>query len=322
VSATELDQRTEEARLPSALAAAQEPLDGLALLCQVGAEDGLECWLLAAESDLWHGYLFSRVPVDGSMIQSHMRSLAERYRQRVPQALTRAAPSGLFPVQSSYEESGAVAHTWPAWRDFDLVLAQETIGILRVGVLDESAAPNWDRARRLCALAVPYLAYLLTHCQDTGQALLDPVTGVYSRAYFHDQLSREVRRAATYCCELSLIVVQVVPPAREGQVTTRALKQCARLLSDNTRRTDICGRLGPARFGILLPHTGARNALMAAARLEELVAQDCEVSRSCALRIGISGWNLQGPDERELIDQANEAARMAADGQGGPFLYV
>ncbi|MCX7599061.1 MAG: hypothetical protein N2512_09375, partial [Armatimonadetes bacterium] len=56
---------------------AESPLDALGMLCEAGMEHGLDAWLFACDRDIWHGYLYSYLPVRGAVIQQHMAGLAE-----------------------------------------------------------------------------------------------------------------------------------------------------------------------------------------------------------------------------------------------------
>ncbi|MCD6351208.1 MAG: GGDEF domain-containing protein [Armatimonadetes bacterium] len=321
--AFELTEETrQQYRLPPALAAAADPLDTLVVLGQTGARRGLDFWLLGAEADVWHGYVYSKEPVDTGAVQLHLREMAERFLTLRPQATAQPGPSGVFPLMTAFEVSGEVAADCAEVRDFEISLGGNLFALLRVGLLQPEAQPDWQEAGHLVELATPYLAYLLARQEEDEQALRDPLTGVYSRAYFNDQLAREVQRSAAYACQLSLLVIELVPARGRGAVSLQAIKRCAEVLRKNTRRTDVTARVGPARFAILMPHTGSRDALMAADRLSEIVERERDEAEGFTMSIGISGWNLQGPDAAELMDQATEAARMASQGTGGPFLYV
>jgi diguanylate cyclase (GGDEF)-like protein len=321
VPATVFKQNVDSDRLVAALSAAQDPLDGLAILYDAGSQFGLNCWLLCAEDDSWHGYLFSRSPVAAQHTQEHVQSLSDVYRSLVSDACARPAPSGRFPVQAACEEAEPVCFSWETCRDYELRVGEQLVGLLRTGSLHRTGHTMWEQANSLVAIASPHLAHLLTRCEDGNAAIFDPLTGLYSRAYFYDQLAREVRRAACYCCEISLLMIDVVPMG-SATVTARALKGVARLLATCTRRTDICARLASDRFAVLMPHTGSRQALIAATRIKEGMKTDLEAFQTMRVRIGVSGWNCHGPDATELLNQASEAARMAGEAEGGPFLYL
>lgn len=322
MSASRIDDAGVATELAAELSAARDVTDALEVLFRFGLDAGVDVWLLAAESDLWHGYVFASHPVDGGLIQDHMTELAERFRALCPEARTLSAPSGIYPVRIACERLGETMGAIVLSQDFEVQVAGELLGLVRVGSAEGGTEPDWELVSSMMEVAAPYLAYLLRGNGSDEQGLLDPLTGLYSRSYFADQLKREVRRAASYCAELSLMVVDVHPRQPGLPVAAHALRALARTLTEHTRKTDICARMGPARLAVLMPHSGAREALKAASRIEETINSDPDIVRDHAVSIGISGWNLQGPDETRLLEQAAEAARLAAQGPGGPFVYA
>jgi diguanylate cyclase (GGDEF)-like protein len=306
------------------VADAHTPVDALATLYQAGRDDGLEAWLCAAPAEHFCGYAYSGRPMAGSLLQGSMAELAGQFAAHAQGA--DCSPVGhVFPVQEGCAQRDEPATHWHHHRDYEVRIAGEIAGLLRVGSLSHDRGPNWRRAQDLVALASPYLAYLITRgVHGSASGLLDPVTGLYSAAYFDDQLKREVERAASYYAELCLMVVDITPrgggPAAIDDV---AMRLVAQVLASQTRRTDFGARLGASRFALLMPQTGARDALSAAGRLEKEILAADSLSQAYKVYIGISGWNLQGPDEGELFRQADEAARLAAAyNHEGPFLYV
>jgi len=301
--------------------AAQSPIDALQILCEAGMERGLDVWLLAGDRDIWHGYLYSYLPIRGTVVQTHMAGLAEYYRRVAPEALCLRPASRLYPVQTASSRPEPMADAWTVFRTYDIRVGAELVGLLRVGSLTSGADADWEWAAKTAVGVGPTLAYLMTNSPSQCLGLLDPVTGLYNAAYFHDQLQREALRAASYGSELALVVIDV-EPRTEAEVGPGVLREMAQMLAAHTRRTDICARLGPARLAILMPHTAKRDALLAAIRLDQCISGHEALGREYKLRLGVSGWNLEGPDEGELLRQAEEAAHRAAlQDHEGPFLY-
>lgn len=305
----------------TALSSAQSPIEALERLCEAGMEHGLDVWLLAGDKDIWHGYLYSYFPIRGTVVQAHMAGLAEYYRRVAPDALCLRPASRLYPVQTACSRPQPMADAWTVFRTYDVRVGGELLGLLRVGSLTRSAEADWDWAAKTAAAVGPTLAYLMTHTPSQCLGLLDPVTGLYNAAYFHDQLQREVLRAASYGSELALVVIDVEPRA-DAVVGPEVLREVSQMLAAQSRRTDICARLGPNRLAVLMPHTAKRDALLAAIRLDQLISGHEALGQKYKLRLGVSGWNLEGPDEGELLRQAEEAAHRAAlQDHEGPFLY-
>jgi diguanylate cyclase (GGDEF)-like protein len=97
------------------------------------------------------------------------------------------------------------------------------------------------------------------------QVLRDPMTGLYGRAHFDDQLRREVDLSTREHREFALVFVEIDPisaAAREmGEgAQDRILEALGRLLRSNTRAMDASCRLGDNRFAILLSGVGLATA--------------------------------------------------------------
>ncbi len=309
--------------LPTRLASAVMPLDGVLVLLEAGQPVGLDAWLLAAEADIWHGYLFSAWPIKGAEIQRHMEELAKAYMNHKPGVRINKLPSGVYAVQTGCLDEREPIEQWTVHRDYLITVADEPVAILRCGSLaGEDSEQMWRAADQITSAASAAIARLLTLGDRASNVLLDPLTGLYGPAFFYDQLRREVRRAAAYAVQLSLMIVKL--RSRTGvPISAHALREFARIISANTRRTDIAARIGPHEVAVLMPHTSTRDALNAADRLYNELKQAKVSNGHYTVHIGISGWNIHGPDEEELLRQAAEAAEAAAVNElEGPFVHV
>lgn len=305
----------------SLVAEAECPIDALRMLCEAGMERGVDVWLLACDRDIWHGYLYSYLPLRGTVVQQHMAGLADYYRHLVPDALCLRPASRIYPVQTAYSCPEPTADAWNVFRTHEIRAGRRLQALLRVGSLANGADVDWGWAVSTIAAVGPTLVHLATTHPSQCLGLLDPTTGLYNAAYFHEQLQREALRAASYGAELALVVIDV-EPVDNGHDLGTALREIGQMIAANSRRTDTCARLGPARLAILMPHTTKRNALLAAMRLDQMISSQETLASKYKVRFGVSGWNLDGPDEGELLRQAEEAAHRAAmQDHQGPFLY-
>jgi diguanylate cyclase (GGDEF)-like protein len=114
----------------------------------------------------------------------------------------------------------------------------------------------------------------------SDQALRDPITGLYRRAHFDDQLRREVDLSTREHREFALVFIEIDPPPTKVKVLGEAgerslLGALGRLLRSGTRAMDAsCGH-GERRFAVLLSGVGLATAH---ARMEGL-------RRKCASQI-------------------------------------
>jgi diguanylate cyclase (GGDEF)-like protein len=143
---------------------------------------------------------------------------------------------------------------------------------------------------------------------------IDPVTGVLSQQSVLHRLQEEVARSQRYGGDLSVLLIDVdatlAPEAeaaaqRWGNVVDHSvLRVIGDSLSQNLRQMDGAGRHGKDAFLVLLPETGAEEALHAGARLGQLIGQAIEkkaLTMDQALpvdRRGASGWIPPAEDRR------------------------
>jgi len=144
----------------------------------------------------------------------------------------------------------------------------------------------------------------------------DPLTGALLPGEWHRLLADEDARIHRY--ERSATVVLVELDGLDGFVATlgqdaadRVLPALADTITRHARTVDAVARLGPGRFGVLLPETGEVEAVNYVERIRGL----CELwleSGAIALRLAI-GWASSSPD-RTMADAYSEAQeRMYAE---------
>ena len=103
-------------------------------------------------------------------------------------------------------------------------------------------------------------------------SLIEPLTGLYSLAFFDRRLKEEFRRARRYKKDLSVVVVQinnlVKIEATFGQnLSNYIVMKMANGLLNKTRSEDIIAFSTEGRFYIILPETGLQGAFLEAERI-------------------------------------------------------
>ncbi len=99
----------------------------------------------------------------------------------------------------------------------------------------------------------------------SDQALRDPITGLYRRAHFEDQLRREVDLSTREHREFAVVFIEIDPlPAKVralGEAGERSLLEAVgRLLRSGTRAMDASCRHSERRFAVLLSGVGLATA--------------------------------------------------------------
>lgn len=157
--------------------------------------------------------------------------------------------------------------------------------------------------------------------ETSNNTLHDPLTGVYNRIYFEDQLNNELQRAARYHRPLSILLLDIdkfkkVNEDFGHQIGDRVLCELSQILKQNVRTVDIVARFGDDKFIILLPETKKTQAKNLAERIlrnvkkydffkEELNVQELTAS------IGVAGFPEDAGMTSEIIDKVNKALRQA-----------
>lgn len=156
------------------------------------------------------------------------------------------------------------------------------------------------------------------------QSVRDPLTGVYNRNHFEEQLRREVDLSMREHREFALVSVQVDGyselVARYGQSGgERVLQALGRLLRGNTRAMDAPCRLGEDRFAVVLSGVGLATAH---SRMEN-VRRQCEAQivmlegeeLRFTVSMGVASFPHTTQEQQVLLDAA-DAALLEARNRG------
>ena len=171
------------------------------------------------------------------------------------------------------------------WRRTELEVGDEEL--VRLEGLTGALAPALDNAFRF----------------DEVRRLadLDPLTGLHSRRFLHEALSRECSRARRYERRLSLILLRV-----DATVTTALLKEAGERLGAAIRGADVVCHLENGRFAVLLPEAALADAERAYRRLQFAVGSKLAAEGPPGLPAGIV--ELRSDDDPVSLLQRAESA--------------
>jgi two-component system cell cycle response regulator len=107
-------------------------------------------------------------------------------------------------------------------------------------------------------------------------AVTDPLTGLYNRAYFHEALGVEFRRAQRYKHPMTLVLLDLdhfkqVNDTLGHSAGDEALRETSKRLRQTARSTDVVARHGGEEFAMILPETDLEQGLIAAERFRAAV---------------------------------------------------
>lgn len=136
------------------------------------------------------------------------------------------------------------------------------------------------------------LEQLLEHSRL--EARTDPLTGLWNRRAFDEQLVLQSAIARRYATPLTLAVIdadqlKAINDQSGHPSGDRALRQVADILRRTVRESDFAARLGGDEFAILFVQTDSQGAIAAAERCAQRVAQAelPDASSPVPLRISI-----------------------------------
>jgi len=196
--------------------------------------------------------------------------------------------------------------------------SQETMGALAVfwRSRPSPAALHADVLGELALAAAVALANERVFGETREAAARDPLTGLYNRRIFHDELARAIGAAHRYPTSLTVLVFDVDDFKRvntelghlEGD---RILTVVADVLLRCSRAADVPGRAGGDEFAVVLPHSTVDDAARLYTRLVSGVrAATASVPLPILLSAGCA--DLQpGEGADELYGRADEALRIA-----------
>ena len=146
---------------------------------------------------------------------------------------------------------------------------------------------------------------------EAQQALAsrDPLTELFNHREFHEQLGRELERCRRHGGELSVVMLDVddfkhVNDTGGHAEGDRVLIAVASALGGAIRGEDLAFRVGGDEFALLLPATGAREAIRVAERAGEAIS---ELPGRVGISYGIGEWPSDGPSKETVLARADSS---------------
>jgi diguanylate cyclase (GGDEF)-like protein len=178
----------------------------------------------------------------------------------------------LYGVRRVIKEPGSIA-VIPLSKD------GRTLGAL-VLEAEETGALTQDEARPLTVLGAVVagsLELVWQFAEVDKRARTDPLTGLWNRLHFGEQLQRTLAEADRYGTPVSLVLVDIdhfkkVNDTWGHEAGDTVLRQVSRLVQEGVRAVDICVRYGGEEIAMLLAQTDSERAVEVAERLRERIA--------------------------------------------------
>ncbi|HHJ17864.1 MAG TPA: EAL domain-containing protein [Gammaproteobacteria bacterium] len=198
----------------------------------------------------------------------------------------------------------------------------------------DSAAPILDQMGHLIGVVMVF--HDVGHARKLArqlsyQARHDPLTGLYNRREFENQLAEMLESARSQgrqhaVCYIDLDQFKVVNDICGHSAGDELLRQLAEILHTQVREADILARLGGDEFGVLLTHCNVEQAIRIAENIRSEVRDFRflyeDRSFKVGASIGIVAITRESHSTSELMSAADIACYAAKDsGRNRVHLY-
>jgi diguanylate cyclase (GGDEF)-like protein len=164
-------------------------------------------------------------------------------------------------------------------------------------------------------------------------SFLDPLTHLYNRRYFENQLEKEILRSRRSGNPFSLLMIDLDGFKNYNDRFLHsagdiALQEFASILSDSIREVDTASRLGGDEFSILLVESGAEGARDLAKRVIDrsrnhlLPGIDNHRTERLSACVGIAAFPADSFDKKDLVLKADRALSMAKNQGSGKVCLI
>lgn len=147
-------------------------------------------------------------------------------------------------------------------------------------------------------------------------ASIDKLTNIYNRRMIDEFLNKEIEKEKRHSNGLSVILIDIdhfknVNDTYGHQMGDIVLSQIAKLITENSRKSDIQGRFGGEEFIVICPQTTCKQALVLAekirASVENFIFEQIGIK---TISLGISSFE-ENDTEEDLIKKADIALYQA-----------
>ena len=198
-----------------------------------------------------------------------------------------------------------------------IIVQNEVVAVVNMSHSRASAFDE-EAVQRLAVMMLPLTAVAMKTVllrESERLAVTDTVTSLYNKRHFDKNLESEVGKAKRYGHKVSVVVLDVdAPRERRGRsaVGDDFLVDMGRILKRSARGTDCVARYGGEEIRILLPHTDAAEAKVAAERLRHVVEEQVQPRRrKLTVHVGVATYPVDANDSITLNVRAEPAATAA-----------
>jgi len=152
------------------------------------------------------------------------------------------------------------------------------------------------------------------------------LTDIFNRLEINKRLKNEIETAKRYNIPLSVIYFDIdhfkkINDTYGHEKGDFVLKEIARLITLNLRKTDIFGRWGGEEFLIVLPFTDLKNAFKLAEKLRKIIENYNFNGIKVTISFGVAEFN-KNDNTDTLINRADKALYQAKESGRNRVVYI
>jgi diguanylate cyclase (GGDEF)-like protein len=196
-----------------------------------------------------------------------------------------------------------------------------------IAVLVVAVLVAWTFLRPFDDLARSQAQLEVLYREAREDSLHDGLTGLGNHRSFQEELDRQLELFRRHKVPVALLLIdlddlKVVNDAEGHPAGDRLLVAMANSIRDVLRYGDRAFRIGGDEFAVILPHTDAPEALIAANRLRHFCLRPPAGERAIVFSGGISSVPLLAADRAVLVRQADAALyRCKRSARGSVAVY-
>jgi diguanylate cyclase (GGDEF)-like protein len=223
----------------------------------------------------------------------------------------RSTAQNLYGVGRTVRDPGSVAIV-PIVRDRRVLGAL----VLESDIVDYFSKEEARPLSVLLAVAASSLELAWSYQEVDKRSRTDPLTGLFNRMHFGEQLQGRLDEADRYGRAVSLVLVDVdhfkaVNDSFGHEAGDAVLRHVSRILQEGVRNVDVCVRYGGEEIALLLSQTGTTEAVEVAERLRERIASTAAFHKGAPITVTASFGVATYPESITERDQLFPAADKA-----------
>jgi diguanylate cyclase (GGDEF)-like protein len=198
----------------------------------------------------------------------------------------------------------------------------EVIGVLSISSPETAAFTDDDQL--LCKLLANCCVPPIERARLRRLAMFDDLTMAFNQRYLQPRLVEEIERASRTHGEVSILLMDLdhfkaVNDTHGHAIGDIVLRLFADRVRANVRRVDILIRRGGEEFVLIMPSTGATQALATGVRIQQtLDGERLKIESSLdvhqTVSVGVATWD--GRETPEQLERRADAAMYEAKRQG------